>query len=117
MLARFPRLVDRMKIPSGLLSGGEQQMLAIARGLMSRPLLLAIDEPSMGLSPIVVDEVLDALRAVALAGTAVLLVEQNSALALGIADRICVLVQGEVVLTRPSADIGEDLLDRYVNAG
>jgi branched-chain amino acid transport system ATP-binding protein len=114
MLRLFPALDRHLKDKAGLLSGGEQQMLAIARGLMSRPKLLAIDEPSMGLAPVVVADVLEALRAVVASGTSILLVEQNAALALDVADRAYVLVHGEVAAEGRSEEIGEDLLARYL---
>ena len=102
----FPRLKERYKQMAGTLSGGEQQMLAIARALMSRPKLLLLDEPSMGLAPIIVDQVFDTIRSVNEAGTTVMLVEQNANQALRIADRGYVIETGEVVL----ADTGEKLL-------
>ena len=104
MFEMFPRLYERNGQMAGTLSGGEQQMLAIARALMSRPKLLLLDEPSMGLAPIIVDQVFDTIRSVNEAGTTVMLVEQNANQALRIADRGYVIETGEVVL----ADTGED---------
>jgi branched-chain amino acid transport system ATP-binding protein len=95
---RFPRLRERRNQLGGTLSGGEQQMLAIARGLMSRPVLLLLDEPSMGLSPILVEQIFDIIRSINDQGTSILLVEQNAQMALAIADRGYVLETGSVVL-------------------
>jgi branched-chain amino acid transport system ATP-binding protein len=114
MCTMFPVLGARLDSAAGLLSGGEQQMLAIARGLMARPKLLMIDEPSMGLAPIMVDNILEALRAVAGQGTAILLAEQNAALALDATDRAYVLVGGEIVATGSGDQVGQDLLERYL---
>jgi branched-chain amino acid transport system ATP-binding protein len=114
MCTMFPVLGRRIDSAAGLLSGGEQQMLAIARGLMARPKLLMIDEPSMGLAPIMVDNILDALRTVTGQGTAILLAEQNAALALDATDRAYVLVSGEIVATGSGDEVGHDLLERYL---
>ncbi|MEK9812618.1 MAG: ABC transporter ATP-binding protein [Bordetella sp.] len=105
-LESFPRLRERLTQLAGTLSGGEQQMLAIARALMGRPRLLLLDEPSMGLSPILVDQVFDKVRAIAAAGTTVLLVEQNARMALEIASLGLVLESGQLTLQGS----GEDLL-------
>lgn len=94
MLTRFPRLKERLKQSAGTLSGGEQQMLAIARALMSRPKLLLLDEPSMGLAPLMVERIFEVIQAVHQAGTSVLLVEQNAHIALQIANRAYVLDSG-----------------------
>ena len=92
---RFPRLEERKKQMAGTLSGGEQQMLAMGRALMSKPKIILMDEPSMGLSPIFVNEIFDIIKAVSASGTTVLLVEQN---ALSIADRAYVLETGKIIL-------------------
>ncbi len=115
MIALFPVLGRRLDSAGGLLSGGEQQMLAIARGLMAKPRLLMLDEPSMGLAPKVVDNILDALRLVAGLGTSILLAEQNASLALDITERAYVLVNGEIVASGAAAEVGEDLLERYLS--
>ncbi|OJX38482.1 MAG: ABC transporter ATP-binding protein [Chloroflexi bacterium 44-23] len=107
MFARFPRLRERRKQLGGTLSGGEQQMLAIARGLMAEPELLLLDEPSMGLAPIIVEQIFDIIQDINQHGTSILLVEQNAQMALSIANRGYVLETGRVVL-EGSAD---DLLD------
>ena len=96
---RFPRLQERKNQMAGTLSGGEQQMLAMGRALMSKPRIILMDEPSMGLSPIMVNEIFDIIRAVSESGTTVLLVEQNAKKALSIADRAYVLETGKIVLS------------------
>jgi branched-chain amino acid transport system ATP-binding protein len=106
VLQRFPRLRERRKQLGGTLSGGEQQMLAIARALMSRPTLLLLDEPSMGLSPILVEQIFEIIRDINSQGTSILLVEQNAQMALSIADRGYVLETGRVVLE----GLGHELL-------
>ncbi|MBA4375873.1 MAG: ABC transporter ATP-binding protein [Anaerolinea sp.] len=103
---RFPRLKERRNQPGGTLSGGEQQMLAIARGLMAGPKVLLLDEPSMGLAPILVEQIFDIIREINDSGTSILLVEQNALMALSIADRGYVLDTGRVVLQ----GIADDLL-------
>ena len=99
---RFPRLEERKNQIAGTLSGGEQQMLAMGRALMSHPKLIIMDEPSMGLSPILVNEIFDIIKAISESGTTVLLVEQNAKKALAIADRAYVLETGRIVLDGPS---------------
>ena len=95
---RFPRLEERKKQMAGTLSGGEQQMLAMGRALMSKPKIILMDEPSMGLSPIFVNEIFDIIKAVSASGTTVLLVEQNAKKALSIADIAYVLETGNIIL-------------------
>jgi branched-chain amino acid transport system ATP-binding protein len=114
MVELFPRLKNRLRMRAGVLSGGEQQMLAIARGLMAHPRVLAIDEPSMGLAPVVVESVLEGLRHVVGAGTSLLLAEQNAMLALEVADRAYILVHGEIVREGRSAELGGDIIEVYV---
>ncbi|HJD24383.1 MAG TPA: ABC transporter ATP-binding protein [Firmicutes bacterium] len=105
VFTRFPRLRERRRQQAGTLSGGEQQMLAIGRALMSRPKMLLLDEPSMGLSPILVQEIFDCIEEVKKGGTTVLLVEQNAKMALSISDRAYVLETGMVVLEGKAADL------------
>ncbi len=114
MMELFPSLRGRLHTKSGLLSGGEQQMVAIARALMARPVVLAIDEPSMGLAPVVVDAVLEALHQVTGVGTSLLLAEQNARVALGVADRAYVLVNGEVVRSGASDEFGDEIIESYL---
>lgn len=96
---RFPRLMERQNQLAGTLSGGEQQMLAMGRALMSKPKIILMDEPSMGLSPILVEEIFHIIREISAGGTTVLLVEQNAKKALAIADRAYVLETGNIVLS------------------
>ena len=105
---RFPRLEERKNQIAGTLSGGEQQMLAMGRALMSHPKIILMDEPSMGLSPIMVNEIFDIIRSVSESGTTVLLVEQNAKKALSIADRAYVLETGKIVLEGKAKDLLED---------
>lgn len=104
----FPRLAERRNQLGGTLSGGEQQMLAIARGLMSRPSLLLLDEPSMGLSPILVEQIFDIIQDINKQGTSILLVEQNAQMALSIADQGYVLETGKIVLEGKAQDLLHD---------
>ncbi|MCY3780587.1 MAG: ABC transporter ATP-binding protein [Chloroflexi bacterium] len=104
----FPRLQERRRQVAGTLSGGEQQMLAIARALMSRPRLLLLDEPSMGLAPVLVDGVFDTIQRIAKEGMTILLVEQNAHMALQIADRGYVLQSGEVAISDTASNLQQN---------
>ncbi|HNR02846.1 MAG TPA: ABC transporter ATP-binding protein [Anaerolineaceae bacterium] len=108
MFARFPRLRERRNQAGGTLSGGEQQMLAIARGLMANPQVLLLDEPSMGLSPILVEQIFEIIREINESGTSIVLVEQNALMALSIADRGYVLDTGRVALEGSADDLLHD---------
>jgi branched-chain amino acid transport system ATP-binding protein len=103
----FPRLKERVAQRGGTLSGGEQQMLSMGRALMAKPKIMLLDEPSMGLAPILVDQIFDIIKALNSEGTTILLVEQNARIALSIANRGYVLETGEIVLTGE----GKKLLD------
>ena len=105
---RLPRLQDRRKQLGGTLSGGEQQMLAIGRGLMAHPHLLLLDEPSMGLSPILVEQIFDIIQDINEQGTSILLVEQNAQMALAIADRAYVLETGRITMQGAGDDLLQD---------
>lgn len=105
---RFPRLRERKTQRAGTLSGGEQQMLAMGRALMSNPKMIVMDEPSMGLSPIFVNEIFDIIEKVSASGTTVLLVEQNAKKALSIADRAYVLETGKIVLSGDANELMND---------
>jgi ABC-type branched-subunit amino acid transport system ATPase component len=115
----FPRLAERRAQRGGLLSGGEQQMLAIGRALMSEPRLLLLDEPSLGLAPQVVDQIGDVIRDINEQGTSVVLVEQNAAMALAVADRAAVLEVGRVTLEGSAAELREsdEVRERYLGVG
>ena len=104
---RFPRLGERRKQLSGTLSGGEQQMLAIGRGLMSQPRLLLLDEPSMGLAPLLVKEIFSIIKEINASGTTILLVEQNANMALSIAHQAYVLETGRIMLSGPAKELME----------
>jgi len=104
----FPRLAERHQQSAGTLSGGEQQMLAIGRALMGRPRLLLLDEPSMGLAPILVQKIFEIIRRISEEGVTLLLVEQNARLALEVSDRAYVLESGRVVLTGPAAELADN---------
>nr|WP_093214995.1 MULTISPECIES: ATP-binding cassette domain-containing protein [unclassified Variovorax] len=119
MLGRFPRLRERLHQRAGLLSGGEQQMLAIARGLMSRPRVLLLDEPSLGLAPKIIAELFEALDALRAEGLTVLLVDQMAALALALCDRAYVMEGGRIVAQGSAAEIAADgaLAKAYLGAG
>ncbi|MCI2106758.1 MAG: ABC transporter ATP-binding protein [Intestinimonas sp.] len=105
---QFPRLKERRRQVAGTLSGGEQQMLAMGRALMSRPKLLMLDEPSMGLAPLLVEQIFDIIKALNKAGTTILLVEQNAQMALSVADRGYVLETGNIVTAAAAADLLAD---------
>ena len=113
----FPRLGERIKQPGGTLSGGEQQMLAIGRAMMSRPRLLLLDEPSMGLSPVMVETIFSTILEIKRSGTSLLLVEQNAHLALAVASRGYVLESGSVVARADSAELRGNELVRRVYLG
>ena len=108
VLEKFPRLKERMKQRAGTLSGGEQQMLAMGRALMSRPKILLMDEPSMGLAPIIVKEIFSIIVDINKSGTTVLLVEQNANMALSIANRAYVIETGRITLEGKAADLLND---------
>jgi len=108
MLDMFPRLQERRAQLAGTLSGGEQQMVAIARALMSRPRLLLLDEPSMGLAPILIEQIFRIIGQIVADGTAVLLVEQNAKQALEIASRAYVMESGQITLSGPAAELAAD---------
>jgi branched-chain amino acid transport system ATP-binding protein len=107
-LRRFPSLERRRDLPAGQLSGGEQQMLAIARALLQRPRLLLLDEPSMGLSPVLVRQVFDILAGIQREGIALLLVEQNARAALALSEHAYVLERGQIALDGPARDLSRD---------
>ncbi|WP_130870222.1 ABC transporter ATP-binding protein [Intestinimonas massiliensis (ex Afouda et al. 2020)] len=106
--AQFPRLKERRKQVAGTLSGGEQQMLAMGRALMSNPKLLMLDEPSMGLAPILVEQIFDIIKQLHKMGTTILLVEQNAQMALSVADRGYVLETGRITLSGPGKELLAD---------
>jgi branched-chain amino acid transport system ATP-binding protein len=108
VFTRFPRLKERAKQLAGTLSGGEQQMLAIGRGMMSKPKLLLLDEPSMGLSPILVEEIFSIISTINSQGTTILLVEQNAFMALQVAHRAYVLETGRVVLSGDARELQQN---------
>ena len=105
---RFPRLKERYKQIAGTLSGGEQQMLAMGRALMSKPKLLMLDEPSMGLAPILVEQIFDIIRELNAAGSTILLVEQNARMALSVAHRAYVLETGSISMAGDAHELAED---------
>ena len=105
MFELFPRLKERQKQIAGTLSGGEQQMLAMARALMSKPRLLMLDEPSMGLAPILVEQIFDIIRALHKSGTTILLVEQNAQMALSVANRAYVLETGKISMSGDAQEL------------
>ena len=107
MYEKFPRLKERQNQLAGTLSGGEQQMLAISRALMAKPKLLLLDEPSMGLAPLLVREIFEIIKEINKQGTTILLVEQNARMALSIADRAYVLETGKIVLSGTGKELSE----------
>ena len=104
----FPRLLERRTQIAGTLSGGEQQMLAMGRALMSKPKLLLLDEPSMGLAPVLVDAIFDTIRTLHAAGTTILLIEQNARMALQVANRGYVIESGRILLTDTAENLREN---------
>jgi branched-chain amino acid transport system ATP-binding protein len=108
VFASFPRLKERLNQLGGTLSGGEQQMLATGRGLMSKPEVMLLDEPSMGLSPIMVEEIFRIIKEINAGGTSILLVEQNAQMALSIANRAYVLETGRIVLEGKASEVAEN---------
>ena len=113
----FPRVKERLNQLAGTLSGGEQQMVAIGRALMARPTLLCMDEPSMGLSPLLVEQVFDIIQEINRQGTTIFVVEQNANMALSIADRGFVLQTGQVVLSGPASELRDTELIRRAYLG
>jgi len=122
-LTLFPALAEKLELPAGALSGGQQQMLAVARGLMARPRVLLLDEPSLGLAPILVREIFAAIERLRTQGVTVLLVEQMAAQALALADRAYVLERGRIALEGPAREVRSNpaVIDAYLgrraNAG
>jgi branched-chain amino acid transport system ATP-binding protein len=104
---KFPRLRERRKQIAGTLSGGEQQMLAMGRAMMSHPKLIMLDEPSMGLAPLLVDQIFDIIKELHAAGTTILLVEQNASMALEVADRAYVLETGKITMSGTGRELAE----------
>ena len=117
VFSHFPRLQERRKQIAGTLSGGEQQMLAMGRAMMSKPELLMLDEPSMGLSPILVDEIFEIIKAFHQSGTTILLVEQNANKSLAISDRAYVLENGKIILTGKGYELmqSEEIKKAYLS--
>ena len=116
---RFPVLQERSAVPAGLLSGGEQQMLAIGRALLAKPLLLMLDEPSLGLAPLMVERVFGIVKDLRAAGITILIIEQKARQTLAIADRACVLETGRIVVTDEAARLAGDaaLARAYLGTG
>jgi branched-chain amino acid transport system ATP-binding protein len=118
-LGLFPALAGKLELPAGALSGGQQQMLAVARGLMARPRVLLLDEPSLGLAPLLVREIFAAVGRLRAQGVTVLLVEQMAAQALALADRAYVLDRGRIILEGPALEVSENpaVIDAYLGRG
>jgi branched-chain amino acid transport system ATP-binding protein len=118
VFALFPRLKERRKQLAGTLSGGERQMLAVGRALMSKPQLLMLDEPSLGLAPLIVKEIFKTIEGLRATGVTILLVEQNARAALEVADHAYVLEMGEIALEGPAAELAKDprVIDTYLGA-
>jgi branched-chain amino acid transport system ATP-binding protein len=118
-LGLFPALAGKLELPAGALSGGQQQMLAVARGLMARPRVLLLDEPSLGLAPLLVREIFAAVGRLRAQGMTVLLVEQMAAQALALADRAYVLDRGRIILEGPAREVSENpaVIDAYLGRG
>ncbi len=112
--ARFPRLGERSRQTAGTLSGGEQQMLALARGLATDPALLILDELSMGLAPLVVEELFGLVAQVAAEGVAILVVEQFASVVLDVADHVALMIGGRIVRSGPPAEVAESLSEAYL---
>ena len=110
MYAFFPRLKERRRQLAGSLSGGEAQMVAMGRGLMAKPRILLIDEPSLGLAPVIVNEVFDIIRKLKAEGTTIVLIEQNTRMALKVADDVHLMRSGKVVMSEPAANVDLDRL-------
>jgi branched-chain amino acid transport system ATP-binding protein len=117
VFAMFPRLKERSKQVSGTLSGGEQQMLAMGRALMANPRVLLLDEPSMGLAPVLVDGIFDTIRQLHAAGTTILLVEQNARMALQVASRGYVLQSGTIIFSDSAASLADNEMVRKAYLG
>jgi branched-chain amino acid transport system ATP-binding protein len=117
VFALFPPVKERLRQLAGTLSGGEQQMVAIGRALMAHPNLLCMDEPSMGLAPVFVEQVFDIIRTINRQGVTIFMVEQNANMALSIADRAYVLQTGQIVLSGPAAELRETELIRHAYLG
>jgi branched-chain amino acid transport system ATP-binding protein len=117
VFAMFPRLKERSKQVSGTLSGGEQQMLAMGRALMANPRVLLLDEPSMGLAPVLVDGIFDTIRQLHAAGTTILLVEQNARMALQVASRGYVLQSGAIIFSDTAANLADNEMVRKAYLG
>jgi branched-chain amino acid transport system ATP-binding protein len=118
-LGLFPVLAGKLELPAGALSGGQQQMLAVARGLMARPRVLLLDEPSLGLAPLLVREIFAAVGRLRAQGVTVLLVEQMAAQALALADRAYVLDRGRIILEGPAREVIRNpaVIDAYLGRG